>query len=49
MDCFICEIAGGKLSLNIHNDAKWLNLNELDSQKWIPADILVVDALKQLK
>lgn len=49
MDCFICEIAGGKLSLNAHNDAKWVNFDELDNQKWVPADILVVDALKNLK
>lgn len=49
MDCFICEIAGGKLSLNAHNDAKWINFDELDNPKWVPADILVVDALKKLK
>lgn len=49
MDCFICEIAGGKLSLNAHNDAKWINFDELDNPEWVPADILVVDALKKLK
>ena len=49
MDCFLCGIAGGKLALNAHNDAKWVNFDELDNQKWVPADILVVDALKRLK
>ena len=49
MDCFICEISGGKLSLNAHNDAKWINFDELDNPKWVPADILVVDVLKKLK
>lgn len=24
MHCFICEILGGKLNLNAHNDAKWI-------------------------
>lgn len=45
MHCFICEIAGGKLKLNVHNDAKWVSLNELSSQNWIPADIEVVEKL----
>lgn len=49
MDCFICEIAGGKLALNAHNDAKWITFDELDNQKWVPADVLVVDALKDFK
>lgn len=46
MHCFICEIIGGELNLNAHNDAKWITFDELDEQKWVPADILVVDALK---
>ena len=45
MHCFICEIDRGTLKLNAHNDAKWINFNDLDKQKWVPADILVVDAL----
>ena len=49
MDCFICEIAGGKLALNAHNDAKWITFDELDNQKSVPADVLVVDTLKDLK
>ena len=45
MHCFICEICGGTLSLNVHNDAKWVSLEQLASQKWIPADIEVVEKL----
>lgn len=45
MNCFICEICGGTLSLNAHNDAKWVSLEQLASQKWIPADIEVVEKL----
>lgn len=49
MDCFMCEVAGGKLALNAHNAVKWINFEELDNQKWVPADILVVNALKERK
>ena len=45
MDCFICEICGGELMLNAHNDAKWVSLEELSSQKWVPADIEIVEKL----
>ncbi len=47
MHCFICDIVGGEISLNVHNDAKWVTLEELDFQNWIPADIEVVEALKK--
>ena len=45
MHCFICEICGGTLSLNVHNDVKWVTLTELKNQKWIPADIEIVEKL----
>lgn len=48
MHCFICQIYGGKLNLNVHNDAKWITFDEIDNQKWVPADILVIDALKNI-
>lgn len=46
MHCFECSISGGHLHLNAHNDAKWVTYDELNDQKWVPADILVVDAIK---
>lgn len=49
MDCFMCEVVGGKLKLNAHNAVKWITFEELDNQKWVPADILVVNALKERK
>lgn len=45
MHCFTCEICGGELVLNAHNDAKWVSLSELQSQKWVPADVEVVEKL----
>ncbi|SUY46493.1 MutT/nudix family protein [Clostridium putrefaciens] len=49
MHCFICEISSGELNLNVHNAAKWITFHELDSQKWIPADVLVINDLKRYK
>ena len=49
MHCFICDICGGQLYLNVHNDAKWLGLEELDDLEWVPADTLVIDKLKDNK
>ena len=48
MHCFICSISGGELQLNAHNDAKWTTLEELNQLNWVPADILVIEKLKEL-
>lgn len=48
MHCFICEICGGTLNLNVHNDAKWVSLDELSLQNWVPADIEVVEKLSSI-
>ena len=45
MHCYTCHICGGKLSLNAHNDAKWVYLEELSAQKWMPADVEVVEKI----
>lgn len=45
MHCFICEICGGELVLNAYNDAKWVSLEELSTQKWVPADVEVVEKI----
>lgn len=46
MHCYTCKISGGTLSLHAHNDAKWVTLDQLDNQKWVPADVDVVKAIK---
>lgn len=48
MHCFLSEVAGGQLKLNAHNDAKWIGLDELDKPNWVPADVLVVEAIKNM-
>ncbi len=46
MHCYLCSLAGEALHLNEHEAAKWLLMDELDSVKWLPADIQVVESLK---
>lgn len=47
MDCFMCGIAAGKLVLKEHEAAKWLTKDELDSVEWPPADLAVIEKVKQ--
>jgi 8-oxo-dGTP diphosphatase len=47
MHCFICEISEGKLTLLEHKAAKWLSRVQLDSVDWLPADLEVVEKLKE--
>lgn len=47
MSCYDCIIKSGTPKLLEHNDARWLSKDELDDVNWIPADIAVVDYLKE--
>lgn len=46
MDCYICSIKEGALILKEHEAAKWLSSEELNSVNWLPADISLVDSLR---
>ena len=47
MDCFWAKLAEGTdIKLLEHESAKWLEINDIDSVGWLPADIKVVDAIK---
>ena len=46
LHCFLCSLIGEALHLNEHEAAKWLTKNELDSLKWLPADVEVVEVIK---
>jgi len=48
MHCYLCSIKSGKIEMKEHNALRWLALNELDSVEWLPADIDVVKALKDM-
>lgn len=47
MQCFLCSLAGDALTLVEHEDAKWLNAENIGSVKWLPSDIEVIDALRE--
>ena len=43
MHCYLCSLLTEALHLNEHEAAKWLKKDELDSVKWLPADLEIVD------
>lgn len=46
MKCYICSVLSGKLELLEHEAAKLLDKDSLDSVAWLPADLGLVDKLK---
>lgn len=46
MHCYLCSLQTEALHLNEHEAARWLTKEELDSVKWLPADVKVVEELK---
>ena len=46
MDCFLCTLADGTITLLEHSAAKWLDAEHLRSVGWLPADLKVVDAIE---
>ncbi len=47
MDCFWAEVVSGNLELKEAEAAKWLAKEELDSVKWLPADIILIEKIKR--
>ena len=47
MHCFICELISNDITLLEHEAAKWLTKDQLDEVDWLPADVEVVQNLKQ--
>lgn len=47
MDCFFCSIISGHLTLLEHEAAKWLTKSELQSVQWLPADLELIDLIKE--
>ena len=46
MHCYLCSLLTEALHLNEHEAARWLAKDELDSVKWLPADLSVIETLK---
>ena len=49
MDCFMCRVESGSLTLLEHEAARWLAPEELDSVRWLPADREIIEILKERK
>ena len=48
MQCFACRLLSGTLQLHEHTDSRWLAADELDSVRWLPADVDVLPHLRAL-
>jgi 8-oxo-dGTP diphosphatase len=46
MHCYLCSLLTEALHLNEHEAAKWLTMEELNSVKWLPADMGVVEKME---
>lgn len=47
MDCFLCSVVSGNLTLLEHEAAKWLPLTDPLQVRWLPSDIEVVEKLAE--
>ncbi len=47
MRCYWCSLISGKLVLKEAEDAKWLDAGTIDSVKWLPADITLIEKIKK--
>ena len=48
MYCFLCSIESGTLELKEHESSKWLTADTIDSVDWLPADLVVIDDIKEI-
>lgn len=48
MHCFVCTLESESLHLNEHADSAWLTKGTLESVKWLPADIILLDKISSL-
>lgn len=43
-----CKIVNGNIRLLEHEDAKWIDISELDTFEFAPADIFIVESLRKM-
>ena len=48
MDCFVCSIVEGHLVLKEHEDSKWIKKEEIATLNWLPADLVIIDKVKEM-
>ena len=47
MECFWCEVIEGELVLLEAQEGRWLTKDELDSVKWLPADLGLIEKVRR--
>ena len=47
MRCYVCSLLDSEFELLEHQAARWLTAEHIDDVKWLPADVQVVDAIKE--
>ena len=48
MECFSARVSSGELKLLEHKSAAWLDAQTLGSVKWLPADEMILEKVKEL-
>ena len=48
MKCYVADMLSGELLLKEHEAARWLSAKELEEVQWLPADLAVVEKLKNV-
>ena len=49
MQCYFCNRISGNLTLKEAESSRWLSKEQLDSVKWLPADVKVVKYIKEMR
>lgn len=49
MECYLCHVAGGTLTILEHSAFRWVRKEELEKVDWLPADRIAVEWVKGLK
>jgi len=47
MHCYLCSLMTDSLHLNEHEAALWLTRDELNNVKWLPADLEIIEIIKE--
>lgn len=47
MHCYSCTLTSDAVHLNEHSAARWLAKEDLDALQWLPADVQVIEKIKQ--
>ena len=47
MHCYVCSLESESLNLNEHSDAAWLTKETLESVKWLPADLVLLEKISE--